>query len=195
MLQNYREEMNIGLMEMKDYLMGLSDSDQIERCLSVKELHKLVNEHYQDFLYKGMLSLIEAKGFDAMEHQLIMMNAFFEKDKDFMRMKRKIRKIMLHLNKPLRVYQIVRHIVDYDCLTLIDTLHKKGYMNLSQCAYCCLVEEHADKAYTYLAAMTQRPAERLLDYFHSYSISGYYALLKLYDQRLKEGILWKMNYC
>lgn len=183
MLHNYQEEMNIGLTEMKDYLLAIGDDDQVEKCFMTEQLLEFVNKHYNDYLYKGMLALIEAKGFDEMERQLIMMNYFFGEDKLFIRMKRKIKKIMLDLNKPLRVYQILRHIMNLDCLTLIETLHQNGYMNLSQCAYCCLVEGDAEEAYKYLSGMTSRPSTALLDYYHSYSASGYYSLLRLYRRR------------
>lgn len=183
MLHNYREKMNIGLTEMKDYLLMIGDYDQVEKCFMIEQLSDFVDKHYSDYLYKGMLALIEAKGFDEMERQLIMMNWFFGDDKLFIQMKRKIKKIMLKLNKPLRVYQILRHIMNFDCLSLIETLHQNGYMNLSQCAYCCLAEGEAEEAYQYLAAMTDRPSTALLDYYHSYSASGYYSLLRLYHKR------------
>ena len=79
MLHNYLEEMNIGLEEMKDYLDMIDEryAKEADRCFLTKQLMAVFDRHYDTYLSDGMQALLDAKGFDEMEHHLIMMNYFF----------------------------------------------------------------------------------------------------------------------
>lgn len=178
MLQNYSEVTHVDLEDMKNYVEEISG--HYERCLTRGQFMRRFKRHYEEYFQDAMKALIEARGFADMEHHLVMLNYFFAGDERLYVVKKKIKKIMLALDQPIQAYQILRHVMDLDILTLIESLRLQGYMNTEQAAYCMLVEGAVDEAYDYLMSFDHVPSQALLDYFHAYSMKGYYSLMRHY---------------
>lgn len=185
MIENYLELMHFTLEDMKDYLEEISSSEEVEDCFLERQVKAFVEKHKKEYLAYALTALMNAQGASEMEYHFVMINYFFHGEEVVEKMKAALKPLILATQKPIAIYRLLRHVMDLDCTSLIDALYQAGYLTLQQAAYLCLVEKNIDLAYTYLMACDTMPKEALLDYFHSYSTTGYYALKKHFKKSAK----------
>ena len=121
MLDNYFKLMNMRLEEMKEYLHHIEDNydENIDFCFMVSQLNDYVNNHREHYLHLALKSIINEKGVDAIEKNLIMLLYFFNGEKEVEQVKIILKKMAMQYHKGIHVYQILRHIMNMDNVSLI----------------------------------------------------------------------------
>lgn len=179
MLENYFKLMNMRLEDMKEYLHHIEEDydEHIDFCFMISQLNDYVNNHREYYLQLALKSIINEKGVENIEKNLIMMLYFFNGEEAVNDVKIILRKMVLEYHKGVHVYQILRHIMNMDNETLIHTLFNKGYLTVNEAAYINIVEEKYEKAFEYLKR-SDLDNDALLDYFYVSAPRLYHRLMR-----------------
>lgn len=191
MLDNYFKLMNMRLEEMKEYLHHIEDNydENIDFCFMVSQLNDYVNNHREHYLHLALKSIINEKGVDAIEKNLIMLLYFFNGEKEVEQVKIILKKMAMQYHKGIHVYQILRHIMNMDNVSLIHILFNKGYLNVNEAAFINIVEEKYEEAFEYLKE-SELDNEALLDYFCASAPRLYHQLMR----RNKANALYRLSF-
>lgn len=185
MLKNYLNLMFINLEDAKDYIYSIDKegyNKKLEQCFTMKQLKLMIQKKQQHYLNLGIKHLYSTENFDDLENDLIMMNYFFSQEREFDYIKVHLKDELLKIEDKINLYRILRHLVNIDTKTIIETLYHKSYINEEQAAYFSLIENQIEKAYYYLYAMNDQPHDKVLDLYSSYDLIGTYKLLRHYHQ-------------
>ena len=99
------------------------------------------------------------------------------------------KKMAMQYHKGIHVYQILRHIMNMDNVSLIHILFNKGYLNVNEAAFINIVEEKYEEAFEYLKE-SELDNEALLDYFCASAPRLYHQLMR----RNKTNALYRLSF-
>ncbi len=188
-MRKNKQEMNEMVFKYaKEVLLdaGSGYEYEIARCMSLRQLLKIVNRYSDLYSYAEQL-LYNVTCFYDMEKIVSVMNVLFDND-EFKELKKDL---YHHLVKAMSVdrYCVLRHLVCLNEMELIELLYKEGYADAYECAKYCLIEEDYISALYYLRELDHCDDENILDIIASYSFVEYIKLVRFYKKKAGVGIL------
>lgn len=196
MLENYQEKVHVTLVDLKCFIMMLDakEGQELALCMSQKQFQRLLFSRQDHYVKLALRYLKQASDFDELEESLIMINHLFGHIPAIKQEKRELQARLLKINDAQNKYQILRHLTSLKTSELIDLLYQKHQITMAQAAFFCLIEHHLTQAHDYLAAMSERPTDALLDLYAAYSKRGYLRLERDRRKKLRQRAVLTMRY-